>query len=254
MAAPPALVYSTFTLEKSGNRPHENEDATFADPTTGRFAISDGATESWESRPWAISLVQAYVRQPPRRNAFATWHASVRRDWTPPPVSDSAMWYALLKRDEGAFATLLGLELVPTSSSRGWELRAIAVGDSCLFVIRKNQVHTAFPFANTSGFGSQPKLVPSASARCPEPEWLTAPAEPSDLLLLATDAVAAAFLDLRSPESRRAVLDAIEELLNTGSPRLLLKWFHGIQKTRNDDLTLLALRLPAHPMITESLA
>jgi hypothetical protein len=157
----------------------------------------------------------------------------------------------VIKRDEGAFATLLGLELLPTSDSRGWGLQAVAVGDSCLFVVRKDRIHATFPIANLSGFGNQPKLVPSASVRCPEPEWLSARAESGDLVLLATDAVAAALMGLSSAEARRTVLGAIDEL-NTGRPRQVLKWFHGIQKMRNDDLTLLALRLPAHPTSRES--
>jgi hypothetical protein len=251
MPSSPALVYSTFSLEKQGNRPHENEDAVVADAPSGRFAVSDGATESSESRAWATALAHAYVRQPPQPNAFASWHAGVRQEWKPPPVPESAPWYASLKRDEGAFATLLGLNVLPTSNSRGWGLQAVAVGDSCLFVVRKDRIHVAFPISNPSGFKKQPKLIPSAHTRCPEPEWLTAQAGFGDLVLLTTDAVAAAILRLSSTEMRRAVLEAIDEL-NTGSPRQLLKWFHGIQKTRNDDLTLLAIRLPSHPTSTES--
>ena len=113
MTSRPVIVCSTFTLEKRGNRPHENEDAAVVDASTGRFAVSDGATESWESRSWATALAHAYVRQPPQPKAFGAWHAAVRREWTPPSVPESAPWYASIKRDEGAFATLLGLELSP---------------------------------------------------------------------------------------------------------------------------------------------
>ena len=56
-AALQAPEWISATVPKSGNRPEENEDATAAAPDALRFAVSDGATEGWESGPWATRLV-----------------------------------------------------------------------------------------------------------------------------------------------------------------------------------------------------
>jgi len=248
MASAGKQTWIAASLAKAGNRADENEDATAADAAGSRFAVADGATEGWESRGWAAALAAAFVRRPPAPDGFTAWLTEARAAWTPPPLPSAAPWYAAAKRAEGAFATLVGLELAPARRKGHWKWKAVAVGDSCLFVHRGVRMEMAFPIGTVAGFGSHPALVPSSpAAECLDPEWLAGRAEPGDLFLLASDAVAAHLLALEKPEAWGPLLAAIDDGLSTGDPKSLLDWLHSIQPARNDDLTLLAIRPTATP-------
>lgn len=232
------------TAPKKGNHADENEDAAAAAPDGLRFVVSDGATEGWESRPWAARLAEAFLTRPPEPADFAQWLAAIRKGWAPPEPTGAVPWYATVKQEQGSFATLAGIEFRRSQKPAGWAWRAVAVGDSCLFHVRSAEVRAAFPIDQPTGFGNRPRLVPSAGATCPEPEWLAGRAEPGDLFLLATDAVAARLL---APEARAAGLAAAREALDAQEPDALLSWFRTVQDAHNDDVSLIAVRLPDAP-------
>ncbi len=237
----PAPEWIAATVPKRGNRPEENEDTVAVSTDAFRFAVSDGATEGWESGPWAAHLVAAYIEQPPEPADFADW-LDAARDWTPPAPDGPQPWYVAEKQEQGSFATLIGLEL-RTRSAGGWAWRAVAVGDSCLVHVRGGTVALTFPLESAGAFGSRPPLVPSAPASpCPEPEWCAGRAEAGDLLLLATDAAAARLFD---PAARAAAVAAGGTALNTRDPAPLLDWCRAVQNTLNDDVSVVAIRLPA---------
>ena len=191
------------TVTKSGNHSDENEDAAAAESNGRRFAVSDGATEGWESGRWAAHLVAAFIARTPTPANFAEWLTETRANWIPADAAESVPWYATVKQEQGSFATLLGLELLHTKWANEWTWKAVAVGDSCLVHVRGGEVKAAFPLTSSGAFGNQPPLVPSASdGECPEPEWLAGRAEPGDLFLLATDAAAARLLDPAAPGRR----------------------------------------------------
>src|SRR6476659_6577119 len=118
----PVPQWIAATVPKRGNRAEENEDATAAAPDGLRFAVSDGATEGWESGPWAARLVAAYGERPPEPATFADW-LKAARDWAPPVVAGPVPWYAEEKQEQGSFATLLGLELRRSQRTAGWAWR-----------------------------------------------------------------------------------------------------------------------------------
>jgi hypothetical protein len=234
------LVWASATRPKPGHKPDENEDAVAAAPKALRFAVSDGATEGWQSGGWARRLAGAFVRRPPTPADFDRWLASVRKGWKPPPAAES--WYAEIKQEQGSFATLLGVEFKP-AKGRGLVWKAVAVGDSCLVAIREGKVELAFPVADVAEFGSRPELVPSSAAvKCPEPQWLTGRAGPGDLFLLATDAVAAALLRDADPPPRAGLLPPYRP-----DPVRLLRWLEALHPPANDDLSVIAVSLPAEP-------
>lgn len=226
----------SVSVPKRGNRPEENEDATAAAPDGLRFAVADGATEGWESGPWAARLVAAYVANPPEPTTFAEWLAAARQ-WAPPEPPGPVPWYAEEKREQGSFATLLGLELRRSRTTAGWAWRAVAVGDSCLFHVRGEKLLLAVPLTSPGEFGNRPALVPSAARPCPEPGWFAGRAEPGDRFLLATDAAAAR---LFAPAALAAALAA-------DTPDARADWCRGVQDGHNDDVSVLALRLPPPP-------
>ncbi|WP_439621893.1 hypothetical protein [Gemmata sp.] len=244
-AARPVTEWITGTLPKVGNRPEENEDATAASADGLRFAVADGATEGWESGPWAARLAAAFVDLPPTPATFPGWLNGARRDWGSRAAAAGPLpWYAVAKQQEGSFATVAGLEVRRSAAAPGWGWRAAAVGDSCLLHARGDALLAAFPLTSPAAFGNRPRLVPSsAEVPCPEPEWLAGRAAPGDLLLLATDAAAARLLD---PAALGPALAAVRAGLRTRDPAPVLAWLAAVQTATNDDASLIGIRLPAH--------
>jgi hypothetical protein len=231
----PLLCWSVASVPKPGCRPDENEDAAAGDPEAMRFAVADGASEGWQSGRWAGRLAAAFVRRPPTPADFPRWLAAVRKSWKPPAPGGPVPWYAEQKRQEGAFAAFIGVEFRVSKRTPGLAWKAVAVGDSCLIVVRGGRVELSFPVTAADRFGNAPPLVPSASAaRCPRPEWLAGRAEPGDLFLLATDTAAAAVLGAASSAGLPASPD----------PAALLESLSASQSLRNDDLTLAIIRRP----------
>ena len=244
MPAFPTPEWIAATVPKRGNRVEENEDATATSLDALRFAVSDGATEGWESGPWAARLVVSYVERPPTPTTFPDWLAAAR-NWALPVAPGPVPWYAEAKQDEGSFATLVGLELRRSRRGSGWAWRSVAIGDSCLLHVRGEELVLAIPLGSAEEFGNRPALVPSATTRpCPEPQWFAGRARPGDLFLLATDAAAVRLL---APAGLAEALTACRASLTAHTPAPIIDWCRTVQHATNDDVTVLATRLPLAP-------
>jgi hypothetical protein len=239
MPNPHLQGWFAVTVPKAGSAAAENEDAVGGDVKRVRFAISDGASEGWQSRGWANHLVQAYLAQPPAPPEFDRWLAAVRKKWQPPePRSDA--WYAEVKQEQGSFATLLGLEFRAATDPPGLVWKAVAVGDSCLFQVRGD----VFPLTSVEQFGNHPPLVPSSTDQpCPEPEWLAGWTEPGDLFVMATDAVARFILSFDKPFAENPVLRAARDGVASGASTAMVQLLNEMRATLNDDASVLAVRV-----------
>src|SRR5262249_58048077 len=102
-------AWHAFHLPKRGNAAEEYEDALAADPATGRFAVADGASESSFAASWARLLVEGFVGTVGKPWQNLDWLDPLRQRWADEVDGLSLPWYAEAKREEGAFATLLGL-------------------------------------------------------------------------------------------------------------------------------------------------
>ena len=171
---------------------------------TARAAVSDGASESAFAREWANALVEAFVAQPPETRGLTEkslneWLATPQEQWRSGVPWDRLPWYGEAKARAGAFATLLGLTFgsAPDDSQRlSWH--ALAVGDSCLFVVRDARLCLSFPMDKAYQFDDSPALI------CSNPEnagelWrdvrrCSGECAAGDLFILATDALACWFL------------------------------------------------------------
>jgi hypothetical protein len=176
-----------YWAPKSATPEAEWEDGAAYSRRTGRFAIADGASAGSGSREWAYTLVRDFVATGGALTNFDSWLAATRAgfdprsaEFPPPRVPD---WVRASNEHTGAYATFLGAHL---ESAR---LRAVAVGDCCLFHVTATGVRT-FPLASASDFGSQPSLVASrADASAPALTY-QADLAPADVVLAATDALA----------------------------------------------------------------
>lgn len=245
-------------LPKAGNALEEYEDAYYPHYQGARsgarmsFAIADGASEGMLSRQWADILVRAFCRQPETDSlltellarsygAWASWMAyylDVRERQNRP-----IQWYEEPGLERGAFATLLGLVLVHEADASRWE--AVALGDSCLFQVRDDQVIAAFPVSAAADFDSRPFLIASNRAhneRLPDyVRHMTHACQRGDRLLLMTDALAQWFL--RAVEAGDAPwADLHADML--ANRRAFTQWIQALRaghEIRNDDVTLVAL-------------
>jgi hypothetical protein len=239
------LAWVSASVPKAGHQSSENEDAIAADAERMRFALADGATEGWQSGGWARHLAAACVARTPSPADFTDWLAAARKEWKPPPADTKPAWYTEVKQEEGSFATLLGLEFRRTSDRRGLAWKAVAVGDSCLFVVRGDRFETSFPLSAVAEFGQRPALVPSAPRPCPKPEWLAGRVELGDLFLLATDAVARHLLGEEQSSNGFGLVGNIREAVDSGQTQPLVESLTALNGVLNDDASVVAVTVRA---------
>jgi hypothetical protein len=239
-----AIRWRTFSLWKRNNAPEEYEDACAGDPLTGRFAIADGASEASFAAIWARLLVDGFLADTGFPWRTLDWLRPIRSKWSEKVGSLPLPWYAEEKREQGAFATFLGLAFRPPREGHPAIWRALAVGDCCLFRTRGERVLQSFPMTRSADFGNRPRLLAS---RGQEPYVLDAEREQArgrwragDRFLLMTDALAQWFL-LRTEQGGKP-LQEIRDLEAESEPEdVFAGWVderrnhHGL---RNDDVTL----------------
>lgn len=249
MPSPVALpTWRAFHEAKRGNAPEEYEDAFAGDPSRGRFAVADGASESSFAAGWAKLLVQGFVAVAGQPWWKIDWLGPLRQRWSAEVDGRPLPWYAEDKRQQGAFATLLGIVFrKPKKGLPAW--RAVAVGDSCLFRLRAGRLCQSFPLTRADEFGNLPGLLGSRGRAIDTPaqevKYIGGRWQPGDRFLLMTDALAEWMLR-QTEEDGRPIAD-IEDLLAESSPQeAFAGWVeerrqkHGL---RNDDVTLVIIDL-----------
>jgi hypothetical protein len=242
------MQHKKWQLARDGNSAEEYEDAAAADEGRGRFAVADGATESSFAGDWARSLVDSFIKGPDDPDVMTwetweTWLPPLQKAWQEGVGKRPLPWYAEAKRDQGAFATFLGLVVEQAAG----EWKAIAVGDSCLFQVRQGRLVLAWPVARAADFGTSPWLVGSRSSpeeiarKKQQQEW--GDWEAGDGIWLMTDALAQWFLGQHEADARP--WEALEQLWDEPDGRFEA-WVGQRRdwgELRNDDVTLLAIRL-----------
>lgn len=150
-------------LPKAGATAEEYEDSFDYSVKSGVAAVSDGASNNFESRLWASLLTHAFVHRPPAEFTppkVLDWVDSVAAEW-----SGSMPWQDLTVFEEakatlGSAATLVGLkfESPPLRKTEGtWQ--CLALGDSCLFQITRGQLVKSLPIAKSADFDIHPPLL-----------------------------------------------------------------------------------------------
>lgn len=185
---PETLHWRSFLVPKDGHAADECEDAVAGDPAAGRFAVADGASESFAAGEWARLLVGTFVEHGPGRD----WLAGPRYVWNRLHAGQPASWYTEEKRAAGGHATFLGLTTRAAGDHFEWE--AVAVGDACLFHLVAGSCLSSFPLGRAGDFTSSPTLVNSLRG---QPHWKVEHGvlRPGETLLLTTDALAQCLLE-----------------------------------------------------------
>ena len=250
---------TTLWLPKAGNVPEEYEDAfrvvypqRIGASARGsvRAAVADGASESAFAREWANELVDAFVTAPPAprgptEGSLDGWLPAARERWHASVPWDRLPWHGEAKARNGAFAALVAMTVRAASGNpRRLSWQALAVGDSCLFVVRDGRLAVSFPVEDASAFDNTPHLVGSNADNPGHAweavHWLDGECAAGDLLVLASDAIAQWFL------AAAAAGEKPWEAVASRDPSEWGDWVAAQRRAglmRNDDVTLMAMEI-----------
>jgi serine/threonine protein phosphatase PrpC len=248
------IVAHTFWMPKAGNRPDEYEDAFAHTPLKAGSmpeflcAVADGATETSFSGLWAQLLAAAFVERrlvgieaPALARLSDDWHSRIHALTQDKPLP----WYAEEKLQSGAYSSLVGLYIAPP---RYW--RAVGVGDSCLFQLRRGRIIRAFPFKESAQFNNRPVLIATRAEgnRAIAPAVVEGDWRHDDCFLLMTDALAQFFLAQRERLPRPQWNPLRDKFLRLRSQQAfddMVTQLRQNQVCRNDDVTLVRVRVRA---------
>lgn len=165
------IVYLGYTC-KAGESEDDYSDAFFPDcpRRSNVFVLSDGATQGMLNREWARILVKSFSDlSKPRSDIKELLRETIDKsivEWNKIREQYVANKNSVLDENEyrwlfeyGSSATFLGL----TFDSDYWE--AIAIGDTCSFVLDKKENCFPFPIEEQSNFTDSPKLISSLPDR-----------------------------------------------------------------------------------------
>lgn len=249
-------------LPKEGNTLLEYEDA-LSPKIRGSYeteqvtiAVSDGASESLLSGEWADFLVRLCCK---RSSCFENFYGFITcacRGWklwlksyikTRERNSLPIQWYEEPGLNAGAFASLLCLRLYTKNNDEtNWD--AIALGDSCLFQVRDNELITSFPIASSSQFDNRPYLLSSNPSNNTDvskhTQRFTGQWKKNDSFFLMTDALAAWFLK-QVEDGETPWISILDSVTAKNSQPLegLVKYLRERGTIRNDDVSVIRLDL-----------
>lgn len=161
------------------------------------------------------------------------------RDEYQVPLPEDSAWYHEAAAQKGSAATLLGLRLDGLQKDGELYWRALAVGDTCLFVIRGDTLLCSFPLVSAEQFDDRPNLVSTSGKRHltgdREVRVAGGRVETGDYFLLATDALAEWIL--RAKEQATKVVKLLRRIDSKGLESLVRELQRG-GAMRLDDVTL----------------
>lgn len=242
--------FKSISLPKFGNSVDENEDnilepskSEIETETIVKFAISDGATESSFSKEWSDLLVSAYKDKSFEQAYLPETIKTISETWQSMATAIDLPWYAEQKAEKGAFATFLGLTINKEENS----FDAVAVGDCSLFQIRNDEMYFSFPVMSIEDFHNTPNLIASNEKYQTDLENNTVyhkgEIEPNDIIILATDAIAAWILKQKNRNPK--IIQILIKQFEKQDEQNFEEWLNKQRKTnkiKNDDVTLLMIK------------
>lgn len=231
---------------KEPDRPEANEDAYAFSSDGQRLALSDGASESYDSRLWAGLLAQKLADNPDfgqewMESAVAAYHAE--HDFA------AMSWSQQLAFERGCYATLLLVE----HDELNRRLDLFGLGDSVAVLTVGSEVVRAWPLDDPEKFKERPTLLSTLRAHN---EFTLIPtfdstarmridlsAFPEPTLLCMTDALGE--WTLRTAEAEPERLSELLSIRNEEQLAALVVAERKAKRMRIDDSTLAILRFDA---------
>jgi hypothetical protein len=138
-------------VPKDSAFPDANEDALNVEIELGRVAVSDGASESFDSRTWASILASRFVQCPELTEA---WLSEALGDYASRFDPANLSWSKQAAFERGSFATLLGLE----QSTEYTTVDVIGIGDTVAVLVGASGFIDSHPYGKSEQFQQRPEL------------------------------------------------------------------------------------------------
>ncbi len=146
------------SVPKDPSCPEANEDKFAFSEDGRRLALSDGASESFDSKLWADLLVHKFIADPKVR---PEWVASVLAEYSSAHDFQSLSWSKQAAFERGSFATLIGVEQFDEHDA----LEVVAIGDSIALLSDGGKLVHGWPFDDPERFKERPTLLATVAGQ-----------------------------------------------------------------------------------------
>ena len=143
------VVFAGSVCKREGER---NEDQYLVDRAQLRFALSDGASVSYDPATWAELLCKKYVDDP---DISTSWIEDAVRSYNGAVDRDALPWMKQAAFDQGSFASLIGLSINIDDKT----INLTAFGDSNVLIMKEGIVTERFPISDVEEFSRSPNLL-----------------------------------------------------------------------------------------------
>lgn len=230
-----------WTVPKEKEYREANEDYFKLHEGGLRFALADGATESFDSKNWARFLCEAFARG---QEGGTQWLGEALEEYGRLYRFSDLSWSKQMAYERGSFSTFVGGSI----SEDKKHLTVIGTGDTVVFVVDGEELMASWPYDNASQFAQRPLLLSTrpelnspiiAADSDSLPKWdfdLTPLKNP--VIVCATDALACWILAHDGGISRLFLLDSEEKFVD------LVIAERSAGRMRRDDTTMLVFRGP----------
>ncbi len=217
---------------KDPTYPESIEDALIFGIDRSSIAISDGASESFDSKTWSDLLVKKFTDD---SLINASWLDSAQAEYLNKYDLSNLSWSKQSSFERGSFAAILGIQEVKTGL-----IRISAIGDCQLFIVdSREEIKFCYPYIFSSEFSNRPKLLSTKKELNPHMKGFSSiqiNINNDDRILMMSDALACWFMqsDERQDKTWKQVLDiSSQEELNN-----LVATLRAQKLIKVDDVTL----------------
>lgn len=138
-------------VAKDLNCEEYNEDAYAFSSKLARLAVSDGASDSFDSKTFAELIVNLFIQ-----------NSNITKDWLQVLINDynnndnylDLSWSKQAAFERGSFASLLGVSINKEEEI----INIVAVGDSLAILLDQNKYIKSYPYTKSEDFNQRPEL------------------------------------------------------------------------------------------------
>jgi hypothetical protein len=146
------------SVPKDSTYPESNEDKLACYDDNRVYAMSDGASESYNSKLWAEILVKQADSSVLRR-PFTRWLKKAIAQYDQQSDLVNLSWSQEAAFARGSFASLLVVEL------NDHRIKVIAIGDTVVMLVTNNRIQKSFPYEDSEQFRQRPHLLSTLRSR-----------------------------------------------------------------------------------------
>ena len=190
-------VLVEFSIKKKSRNEDLNQDAYAMNLGKEVFVIADGVSTQPASELWSKILVEKFIENSinlKEQNLIHSWLDNIRKESLPEfqKYSSEKIKSEFIKdrlEEEGGATTFLAGEI---DRKEGKKLHVFAVGDSNLFILRKNRIIDSFPIELSGTFSGRTNAIFSVKKNDENESFSSKTFQliKNDIIILATDALA----------------------------------------------------------------